>query len=86
MNLYSPIIIATERCNMDSKPIGSGTVTLAMVEYTGNYTIKGAMDTAFVYSALCAALKALADSPPTNADGHIDTAERSRLLMVKTVN
>src|ERR1700761_9085778 len=86
VNPYSPIIVSTERCNMDSKPIGSGTVALAMVEYTCNYTVKGATDTAFVFTALSGSLQALSKSPPTNVDGILDTAERSRLLMVKTVN
>ncbi|KAJ6512938.1 hypothetical protein C8R45DRAFT_772423, partial [Mycena sanguinolenta] len=71
VNTYNPIIVATERCNMDIKPIGSGTVAMAMFHYVGNYTIKSSMDTAFIFSDI---------------DGSVDPSERSRLLMVKTVN
>jgi hypothetical protein len=44
------------------------------------------MDTAFVFSALYAAIKSIADKPPKHVDGGVDVKERSRLLMVKTVN
>ncbi|THV01805.1 hypothetical protein K435DRAFT_654603 [Dendrothele bispora CBS 962.96] len=56
VNGYNPLIISTQHCNMDVKPIGSGTVAMAMFQYMGNYTIKLSMDTAFVFSALCAAI------------------------------
>ncbi|KAL1698258.1 hypothetical protein EV121DRAFT_159764, partial [Schizophyllum commune] len=86
VNGYCLEIVATERCNMDIKPIGSGTVAMAMFQYIGQYTTKFAMDTAFVFSALCASIKALKAQPPVTLDGDVDADERSRLLMIKTVN
>ncbi|KAJ6471500.1 hypothetical protein C8R45DRAFT_836389, partial [Mycena sanguinolenta] len=86
VNGYNPIAVATQRCNMDVKPIGSGTMAMAMFGYVGNYVIKSSLDTAFMFSALCAGIKAIADSPPKTDDGELDTQENSRLLMVKTVN
>ncbi|KAJ6515718.1 hypothetical protein C8R45DRAFT_786531, partial [Mycena sanguinolenta] len=86
VNGYNPIIVATQRCNMDVKLIGSGTMAMAMYSYVGNYVIKTSLDTAFMFSALCAGIKAISDSPPKLDDGQIDMQERSRLLMVKTVN
>nr|GAT43560.1 predicted protein [Mycena chlorophos] len=41
VNGHNPIATVTQRCNTDSKPIGSGTVAMAMFGYMGNYTIKG---------------------------------------------
>ncbi|KAJ7256553.1 hypothetical protein B0H12DRAFT_1015993, partial [Mycena haematopus] len=86
VNGYNPIIVATQRCNMDVKLIGSGTMAMAMFSYVGNYVIKTSLDTAFMFSALCAGIKAVKDSPPRTEDGQVDMQERSRLLMVKTVN
>ncbi|KAJ7238303.1 hypothetical protein B0H12DRAFT_1025803, partial [Mycena haematopus] len=86
VNGYNPIIVATQRCNMDIKPIGSGTMAMAMFGYVGNYVIKTSLDTAFMFSALCAGIKAISDSPPKTEDGQEDSQESSRLLMVKTVN
>ncbi|KAJ7615523.1 hypothetical protein FB45DRAFT_713834, partial [Roridomyces roridus] len=86
VNTYVPLIVSSERCNMDAKTISSGTVALAMFYYVGNYTIKASMDTAIIFSALCAAIKALQDHPPMDVDGELDPSEHSRLLMVKTVN
>ncbi|KAJ7247198.1 hypothetical protein B0H12DRAFT_976460, partial [Mycena haematopus] len=86
VNGYNPIIVATQRCNMDVKLIGSGTMAMAMFSYVGNYVIKSSLDTAFMFSALCAGIKAISDSPPKMEDGQVDREESSRLLMVKTVN
>ncbi|TRM57989.1 hypothetical protein BD626DRAFT_364914, partial [Schizophyllum amplum] len=86
VNGYSPYITAAQRCNTDIKPIGSGTMAMAMFQYVGSYTTKFSMDTAFVFSAICASMKALATKPPMDVDGNIDHEERSRLLLVKTVN
>ncbi|THU87588.1 hypothetical protein K435DRAFT_867153 [Dendrothele bispora CBS 962.96] len=71
---------------MDVKPIGSGTAAMAMFQYVGNYTIKFTMDTAFVFSALCAAIKILSENPPMDIDGNLDGYERSRQFLVKIVN
>ncbi|KAF8130096.1 hypothetical protein K438DRAFT_1643972, partial [Mycena galopus ATCC 62051] len=86
VNAYNQTIVATMRCNMDVKLIGSGTMAMAMYSYVGNYVIKTSLDTAFMFSALCAGIKALTDSPPMTESGEVDVRERSRLLMVKTVN
>ncbi|KAF8198241.1 hypothetical protein K438DRAFT_1495238, partial [Mycena galopus ATCC 62051] len=86
VNGYNPTIVSTMRCNMDVKLIGSGTMAMAMFSYVGNYVIKTSLDTAFMFSALCARIKAIKDSPPKTEDGEDDKAEQSRLLMVKTVN
>ncbi|KAJ3889851.1 hypothetical protein GG344DRAFT_27764, partial [Lentinula edodes] len=86
VNGHNPIIVATQRCNMDSKPIGSGTVAMAMFQYFGNYTVKFSMDTAFVFSALCAAIKILSEHPPMDIDGNLDESEHSRQFLIKTVN
>ncbi|KAF8144023.1 hypothetical protein K438DRAFT_1632573, partial [Mycena galopus ATCC 62051] len=86
VNGYNPTIVETLRCNMDAKLIGSGTMAMAMYSYVGNYVIKTSLDTAFMFSALCAGIKAISDAPPIAEDGQIDIEERSRLLMVKTVN
>ncbi|KAJ6473025.1 hypothetical protein C8R45DRAFT_751164, partial [Mycena sanguinolenta] len=86
VNGYNPLIVAAQRCNMDVKPIGSGTMAMAMFGYVGNYVIKSSLDTAFIFSALCAGIKAITDSPPKTDEGDIDKQESSRLLMVKTVN
>nr|GAT47507.1 ATP-dependent DNA helicase [Mycena chlorophos] len=83
---HNPLCTIAERCNTDCKPIGSGGVAMSMCYYVGNYTIKGAMDTAFIFSALCAAIKILNSDPPKGEDGDVDAAERSRLLLVKSVN
>ncbi|KAJ4492074.1 hypothetical protein C8J55DRAFT_420031, partial [Lentinula edodes] len=73
-------------CNMDSKPIGSGTVAMAMFQYFGNYTVKFSMNTAFVFSALCAAIKILSEHPPMDIDGNLDESEHSCQFLIKTVN
>ncbi|THU82120.1 hypothetical protein K435DRAFT_611834, partial [Dendrothele bispora CBS 962.96] len=86
VNGHNPLIIAAQRCNMDVKPIGSGTVAMAMFQYVGNYTIKFSLDTAFVFSALCAAIKALAEKPPMDIDGEIDGIEKSRQFLIKAAN
>ncbi|KAJ7635224.1 hypothetical protein FB45DRAFT_676824, partial [Roridomyces roridus] len=86
VNAFNKIVVLLQRCNMDSKPVGSGTVAMAMFQYMGNYTIKSAMDSAFVFSALCASIKSIADKPPKNIDGEADFEETSRLLLVKSVN
>ncbi|KAJ3884809.1 hypothetical protein GG344DRAFT_8243, partial [Lentinula edodes] len=86
VNGHNPIITVAERCNTDAKPIGSGSVAMAMFQYFGNYTIKNTMDTAFVFSALCAAIKLLTENPPMNIDGNLDTYEHSRQFLIKTVN
>ncbi|THU76458.1 hypothetical protein K435DRAFT_704843, partial [Dendrothele bispora CBS 962.96] len=75
-----------QRCNMDVKPIGSGTVAMAMFQYVANYTAKFSMDTAFVFSALCAAIKAISEKPPMDIEGNIDGWEKSRQFLIKTVN
>jgi hypothetical protein len=59
---------------------------MAMVEYMANYTIKLQLDTAVVFSALCASIKTLQNKPPQDADGQIDNSEMTRLMMVKTTN
>ncbi|KAJ4492062.1 hypothetical protein C8J55DRAFT_393454, partial [Lentinula edodes] len=64
VNGHNSIIVATQPCNMDSEPIGSGTVAMAMFQYFGNYTVRFSIDTAFVFSALCAAIKILSEHPP----------------------
>ncbi|KAL1684482.1 hypothetical protein GGG16DRAFT_29147, partial [Schizophyllum commune] len=86
VNGYSPLITSTQRCNTDVKPIGSGTMAMAMFQYVGSYTTKFSMDTAIVFSAICASMKALATQPPMDIDGNIDAEQRSRLLLVKSVN
>ncbi|KAJ4465427.1 hypothetical protein C8R41DRAFT_729476, partial [Lentinula lateritia] len=86
INGHNPIIMVTQRCNMDVKPIGSGTVAMAMFQYVGNYTIKFTLDTALVFSTLCAAIKVLSDNPPIDINGETDTSERSRQLLLKTAN
>ncbi|KAJ3899403.1 hypothetical protein F5879DRAFT_772747, partial [Lentinula edodes] len=86
VNGHNPIITVAERCNSDAKPIGSGAVAMAMFQYFGNYTIKYTMDTAFVFSALCAAIKLLSDNPPIDIDGNLDTYEHSRQFLIKTAN
>jgi hypothetical protein len=86
VNGYNPTIVTAMRCNMDVKPIGSGTMAMAMYLYVGNYVIKTSLDTAFMFSALCAGIKAIKDSPPKTEDGQEDIEERRCLLMVKTVN
>ncbi|THV03147.1 hypothetical protein K435DRAFT_652061, partial [Dendrothele bispora CBS 962.96] len=85
-NGHNPVIMAAQGCNMDAKPIGSDTVAMAMFQYVGNYTIKFMMDTAFVFSALCAAIKALSDSPPMDIEGNIDGWEKSSQFLIKTAN
>jgi hypothetical protein len=59
---------------------------MAMVEYMGNYTIKLQLDTAIVFSALCASIEALQNKPPTDVDGNVDNSEMTRLIVVKTTN
>ncbi|KAJ6510844.1 hypothetical protein C8R45DRAFT_762765, partial [Mycena sanguinolenta] len=86
VNGYNPIVVSMQRCNMDVKLIGSGTMAMAMFSYVGNYVIKTSLDTAFMFSALCVGIKAISDSPPKMDDGEVDKQESSRLLMVKTVN
>ncbi|KAJ3720729.1 hypothetical protein DFJ43DRAFT_960931, partial [Lentinula guzmanii] len=86
VNGHNPLIIASERCNLDSKPIGSGNVAMAMFQYMGTYTIKFTLDTAVVFSALCAAIKSVSENPPKDIDGNLDAHERSRKLLVQTVN
>jgi hypothetical protein len=51
-----------------------------------NYTVKLQLDTSIVFSALCASIKALQENPPQDIDGAIDSAEMSRLIMVKATN
>nr|GAT48229.1 ATP-dependent DNA helicase [Mycena chlorophos] len=87
VNGHNPVVTSVERCNTDAKPIASGTVAMAMFGYFSHYTIKSTMDTAMIFSALCAAIKALQDKPPQTADGEpCDQTEQSRLLLVKSVN
>ncbi|KAF5361235.1 hypothetical protein D9757_013225 [Collybiopsis confluens] len=86
VNGHNTLIMQSRRCNMDSKPIGSGTVAMAMFQYMGTYTIKFTLDTALVFSALCASIKALSDNPPMDIDGNLDSHEHSRKLLIKTVN
>ncbi|THV02109.1 hypothetical protein K435DRAFT_581364, partial [Dendrothele bispora CBS 962.96] len=86
VNGHTPLIISAQRCNMDAKPIGSGTVAMTMFQYVGNYTIKLSLDTAFVFSALCAAIKALSEKPPIDIDGKVDGPEKSRQFLIKTAN
>ncbi|KAF9064004.1 hypothetical protein BDP27DRAFT_1156482, partial [Rhodocollybia butyracea] len=86
VNGHNPLITISQRCNSDAKPIGSGTVAMAMFQYVGNYTVKFTLDTALVFLALCASIKILAENPPMDIDGVIDTGERSRQLLLKTAN
>ncbi|THU93951.1 hypothetical protein K435DRAFT_669242, partial [Dendrothele bispora CBS 962.96] len=86
VNGHNPLILTAQRCNMDAKPIGSGTVAMAMFQYIGNYTVKFTMDTAFVFSALCAAIKVLSENPPMDIDGNLDAYERSRQFLIKSAN
>ena len=72
---------------MDIKYIGSGTAAMAMVEYVTNYIAKLSLDSASVFSSLCAALKAVTTSPPKDPTNQItDTSEQSHLLLLKTCN
>lgn len=86
VNGHTPCIVTSQRCNMDTKPIGSGTMAMVAFQYVGNYTAKFTMDTAFVFAALCSAIKILSEKPPLNLEGVVDEDKRSRQLMVKTVN
>ncbi|KIK55919.1 hypothetical protein GYMLUDRAFT_62327 [Collybiopsis luxurians FD-317 M1] len=44
------------------------------------------LDTALVFSALCAAIKAFSENPPMDIDSNLDAHEYSRQLLIKTVN
>ncbi|KIK56958.1 hypothetical protein GYMLUDRAFT_114474, partial [Collybiopsis luxurians FD-317 M1] len=86
VNGHNHLIITSKQCNMDAKPIGSGTVAMAAFLYMGTYTIKFSMDTAVVFLALCASIKVLSERTPLDIEGNIDTYECSRQLLIKTVN
>jgi hypothetical protein len=86
LNGHNPTATLTLGCNNDFKQTAAGSVALAMVEYMASYTVKLQLDTAVVYAALCASIQTLQDKPPQDADGQIDQAEMTRLLMVKTTN
>jgi hypothetical protein len=86
LNGHNSAITLCLACNTDLKPIASGTVEMAMVEYMLNYTVKLQLDTSIVFSTLCASIKALTDNPPKDIDGNTDSSEMSRLLLVKTTN
>ncbi|KAJ7036470.1 hypothetical protein C8F04DRAFT_953966, partial [Mycena alexandri] len=86
LNGHNPTATLCLGCNTDLKQTASGSVAMAMVEYMGNYTIKLQLDTAIVFSALCASIKALQNKPPQDVDGKVDESEMARLMMVKTTN
>ncbi|KAJ7672992.1 hypothetical protein DFH06DRAFT_1358605, partial [Mycena polygramma] len=86
LNGHNPTATLCLGCNTDLKQTASGSVAMAMVEYMANYTIKLQLDTAVVFSALCASIKTLQSKPPQDADGQIDNSEMARLMMVKTTN
>jgi hypothetical protein len=70
LNGHNPTATLCLGCNTDLKQMASGSVAMAMVEYMGNYTIKLQLDTAIVFSALCASIKALQNKPPQDAEGN----------------
>ncbi|KAF8214410.1 hypothetical protein K438DRAFT_1562955 [Mycena galopus ATCC 62051] len=74
VNGYNPTIVTTMRCNMDAKLMGSGTTAMAMYSYVGNCVIKMSVDTGSIH---------VFGTVHWHQD---DIGERSRLLMVKTVN
>lgn len=86
VNRHNKLIMVAERCNMDIKPIGGGALAMAMFQYMGNYTVKFMLDTAFVFTALCASIKTLGKNPPKDLNDEVDEGERNRLLMIKTAN
>ncbi|KAJ7752499.1 hypothetical protein DFH07DRAFT_745049, partial [Mycena maculata] len=86
LNGHNPTATLCLGCNTDIKQTASGSVAMAMVEYMANYTIKLQLDTAVVFSALCASIKTLQNKPPQDPDGQIDKSEMTRLMMVKTIN
>ncbi|KAJ6529959.1 hypothetical protein DFH09DRAFT_934508 [Mycena vulgaris] len=86
LNGHNPTWTLCLGCNTDLKQTASGPGAMAMVEYMCNYTTKLQVDTSMVFSALCASIKALQDSPPKDIDGAIDKSEMSRLMMVKATN
>ncbi|KAJ7605143.1 hypothetical protein DFH06DRAFT_924164, partial [Mycena polygramma] len=86
LNGHNPTATLCLGCNTDLKQTASGSVAMAMVEYMCNYTIKLQLDTAVVFSALCASIKTLQNKPPQDVDGNTDTSEMARLMMVKTTN
>ncbi|KAJ7776497.1 hypothetical protein DFH07DRAFT_766694 [Mycena maculata] len=68
LNGHNPIATLCLGCSTDLKQTASGSVAIAMVEYMGNYTITLQLDTAIVFSALCASIKALQNRPPQDVD------------------
>jgi hypothetical protein len=56
---------------------------MAVVEYMCNYTVKLQLDTSIMFSALCASIEALQETPPRGIDGAVNEAEMSRLMMFK---
>jgi hypothetical protein len=86
LNGHNPTITLALGCNTDLKQMASGSVAMATIEYMCNYTTKLQLDTAIVFSALCATIKALQTDPPRDETGDLDTHERSRLLMIKVTN
>ncbi|KAJ7664383.1 hypothetical protein DFH06DRAFT_985981, partial [Mycena polygramma] len=86
LNGHNPTATLCLGCNTDLKQTASGSVAMAMVEYMANYTIKLQLDTAVVFSALCASIKTLQNKPPQDVEGRIDNSEMTRLMLVKTTN
>ncbi|KAJ7092459.1 hypothetical protein B0H15DRAFT_761946, partial [Mycena belliarum] len=86
LNGHNPTTTLCLGCNTDLKQTASGPVAMAMVEYMLNYTVKLQLDTSIVFSSLCASIQTLKIDPPKDADGEIDRAEMSRLMMVKATN
>ncbi|KAE8243843.1 hypothetical protein A4X13_0g6923 [Tilletia indica] len=100
MNGYNDVVASTMACNMDCKPIGSGTAAMAMIHYVTNYISKMGFDDGLVMSALAGSMKAMEKIPPAVSAGEpvlgdhavsdsaIPIPEKSttRMLMLKTVN
>jgi hypothetical protein len=86
LNGHNPTVTLALGCNTDLKQMASGSVAMATIEYMCNYTTKLQLDTAIVFSALCATIRALQVGPPLDVTGAIDAGEWSRLLMIKVTN
>ena len=72
---------------MDIKYVGSGTAAMAMIQYITNYIAKISLDSSTVFTALCAAIKAVSIAPPINPTMNtVDPSEQAKLLLLKTCN